>query len=305
MSDRSYPWWTIILIILIFLFILAFMTIYWARNNTVCFGGGTIDSGIVAAKTLKHQGPVKNRYKLVAAIVEPRKQNLVSTVNHYLRVLPDYVHIQIYHGTKNKECLSVFSEHIHSGKIELFYMGVENLTIMGYCYLLCSLEFWNTIRSEKVLIFQTDSITCGKSECKIEEFLDYDYVGAPLPIQVNMGMRILFAIRGWNVSSDFYNGGLSLRTKSLSIRVIEEYPWDQKTPEDVWFCAFMDKLGGKLPDYEVAQKFSYESTRNFDVVPWGLHKPRRNKELLEKYCPEHTYIPFIPAHTDYKTLYFV
>lgn len=301
-SDR---WWGIILIVLVFILILILMLIYYARNMVIPFYAGSQDSGIVATKTLKHQGPVENEYKLVAAIVEPREENLVETINHYIRVLPDYTHIQVYHGTKNKKCLESLNSYIKSGKVELFDMGVDNLTIMGYCKLLCSLEFWNTIRSEKVLIFQTDSITCGQSPYNIEEFLEYDYVGAPLPAHVNGGMRILFAIRGWSISTDFYNGGLSVRTKSLSMRVIEEYPWDGKTPEDIWFCAFMYKLGGNIASHEAAQKFGYEAISNFDEIPWGLHKPRKNKKLLEKYCPEHRSIPFIPAYTDCKTLYMV
>jgi len=298
-------WMGIIILIIIIFIVIMIIIIYIARNQPIPICAGTVDSGIVSIKRLRHFQPAENDHKLVAAIVEPRTNNLVETIQHYLNVLPSYTHFQIYHGTKNKECLKHFEPLIREGKIELFDLGVENLTIMGYCKILCSVEFWNSLRSEKVLIFQTDSITCRKSNYDIEEFLDYDYVGAPLPVHVNLGLRFLFLLRGWNIKCDFYNGGLSLRDKSLSIRVIEKYPWDEKTPEDVWFCAFMDRLGGKLCDYETAKRFSYEAISNFDVVPWGLHKPRKNKDLLERYCPEHHNIPFVKAYTDYKTLYMV
>lgn len=305
MINRDSSWSGIVILIIIFIILIVIIIIYIARNQPFPVYAGTTDSGIVSNKRLSYHGPVTNDYKLVAAIIEPRTHNLVETIRHYLNVLPDYTHFQVYHGTKNKECLRCFKPLVEQGKIEFLNLGVENLTIMGYCKILCSLEFWNTLRSEKVLIFQTDSVTCGQSTCNIEEFLDYDYVGAPLPIHVNMGLRLLFLLRGWNVNCDFYNGGLSLRTKSLSMKVIENYTWDEKSPEDVWFCAFMDRLGGKICDHETAKRFSYEATSNFDIVPWGLHKPRKNKKLLEKYCPEHHNIPFIKAYTDYKTLYMV
>lgn len=307
MGDRGSCFWGVVLLFVVLLIVFIIVIVYLARNSAIPIDAGSIDSGVVASRTLSHRKPVEDEYKLVAVIVEPREKNLIETISHYMRTLPEYTHFQVYHGTKNHEFLlnSSLRPHIDSGKVELLDMGVENLTVMGYCELLCSVDFWNTIRSEKVLIFQTDSITCARSKYDIEEFLEYDYVGAPLPAQINMLMRTVFWLRGWNISTDFYNGGLSVRTKSLSKEVIEKYPWDKKTPEDVWFCAFMDKLGGKVANYDVAKKFSYEATSNFEEVPWGLHKPRKNERKLQQYCPEYKNIPFIPAYTDYKTLYMV
>ncbi len=309
MSDKTYPWWTLLLIVFVFVLLLIFMIVYVARNTAFPLSGGSVDSGIIAAKTLRksNKSPTTNNYKLCAVIVEPRTINLVETIENYLHILPDYTHFQVYHGTKNEAYLhnSSLSKHIESGKIELLNMGVENLTISGYSKLFCSIDFWDTIPSEKVLIFQTDSITCSQSPYDIEDFMVYDFIGAPYHTYINMGIRLLFLLKGWNTEGILFNGGLSLRSKSKSIEVLRQYPWDEKTPEDVWFCAFMPKVNATLPDLQTAQKFAYESRSDFNYVPFGLHKPRRNKRSLENYCPEHKKIPFLPSHTDYKTLYFV
>jgi hypothetical protein len=271
---------------------------------------GTIDSGVVAVKTIKHnchlsEGGTKG---LTAVIVEPRTNNLLETIIHYLHRLPSDTQFQVYHGTKNEECLLDSEELrplIKSGKVKLIQLGVDNLTILGYCKLLCSEEFWQSIPTEKILIFQTDSITCSKSSQDFDSFLEYDFIGAPVPDFINAMIRFLFLCKGWMVSNDFYNGGLSLRSKSKCLAILKHFPWDEKTSEDLWFCAFMKRVGGKLVDRKTSRRFSYEAEYELEMPPWGLHKPRRNKENLECLCPEYKKIPFVPAHTDRRTLYIL
>jgi hypothetical protein len=50
-----------------------------------------------------------------------------------------------------------------------------------YSELLCSVEFWEAIPTENILIFQEDSMICSKSQRSLLDFLEYDYIGAPWP----------------------------------------------------------------------------------------------------------------------------
>lgn len=40
--------------------------------------------------------------------------------------------------------------------------------------------FWQSVVGEKVLVFQPDSAMCANSEKRIADFVQYDYVGAPM-----------------------------------------------------------------------------------------------------------------------------
>ena len=63
-------------------------------------------------------------------------------------------------------------------------------------------SFWRRFYGEKLLIFQEDTIIFRKLD---QKFLEYDYIGAPLE-DYSIG-----------------NGGLSLRSKSIMIKICEKY----------------------------------------------------------------------------------
>jgi len=285
--------------------ILLFILIVIVCCNYVVFplSAGTVDSGKQAISSLSIVPMQSCVYRLCAVIVEPREKNLVKIVNHFMKVLPDYTHFQIFHGTENKDL--VYSVYGDDPRVSLWNMGVDNLTIQGYSALLTSTEFWNCIRSENVLIFQTDAITCRKSKHKIEDFYKYDFIGAPVPSYILGLINVLFLGKGYPIfHTRFYNGGLSFRKRSKMLAVIREYPWDEKCTEDMWFCAFLPNVDGKLPSKSAARKFSFEA-ENLDDTPWGIHKPRKNYEELCRVCSEVEKIDYVPAHTDYRNLYLL
>ena len=87
---------------------------------------------------------------------------------------------------------------------------ISDLT--DYNNILISKEFWESM-PDKVLIFQHDSQLLRPG---IEDFLDYDYIGAPI------------------LDCGCFNGGLSLRDTKMMLRVIEEIPYDG-SHEDMYF----------------------------------------------------------------------
>jgi hypothetical protein len=289
----------------LYIFVISLIIIIIVASNFVTFplDAGSRLPGVYAMLNLENRlqhSPEKIDKNLVAAIVEPRKDNLVETIDHYLKKLPT-AFFQVYHGTKN---IDILQKYINNPRIELLNMGVDNLTIQGYSRLLCSKAFWKTIRAENCLIFQTDSITCGASNYDLDQFMNYDFVGAPHPIYVTTGLKILFTCRMMKPEEKYYNGGLSFRKRSKMLEIVKKFPWDGKITEDIWFCHHLPKIGGKLPNLDIARKFSFEA-EYLGKTPWGLHKPRKNYNKLCKVCPEFKNIPFVNAHTDYRNLYML
>lgn len=129
-------------------------------------------------------------------------------------------------------------------------------TINDYNKFLTNKKFWEEIPFDKVLIFQHDS---GLLREGIEEFLEYDFIGAPI----------------FNIDFPAMNGGLSLRSKSAMIKCIEYKPWNTSLGnEDIFFCNILKEIGGNLPTKEVAQSFSVETI--YGLGSLGYH-------AIEKY----------------------
>jgi len=163
-----------------------------------------------------------------------------------------------------------------------------------------------------VLLFQSDSIICANSEARVEDFLQYDFVGAP--IRPGMGY-----------GDEGMNGGLSLRNRSLTLEIVKRWNWKEERDhaidpmfppvayEDQWFykkMTFMnieaakshsddvDAEGSKwdtweprvkLPTFEEAMRFSVESI--WFEQPLGYHQVAHwhwnRRRDIDRWCPEH------------------
>jgi len=121
---------------------------------------------------------------------------------------------------------------------------------MAYNRLLTSRRFWKGLPADKVLIFQHDSALLRTG---IDEFLEWDYVGAP-----------------WKFHDHGGNGGLSLRDTKAMLKVIDNFVWDtSQGNEDVWFCNKLKQLGLNLAPRDVCARFSVESI--FQLGTLGCH----------------------------------
>jgi len=111
-------------------------------------------------------------------------------------------------------------------------------------------DFWEGM-PDVVLIFQHDS---GLLRSGIEDFLEWDYVGAP------------WAWQEWGG-----NGGLSLRKRDAMLEVIKNFPYDGSN-EDVWFCKGLKELGLKIAPREVCDEFSVEACYKLGTLGYhGIH----------------------------------
>jgi hypothetical protein len=292
----------ILLITVVFILILIIMLL---RFGKFPLASGTSELGEYSLQTLIEKNQI-NKYELAAVMVEPRVKNLVQTIQTFLGFLPPSTHFVIYHGLDNQKILQDhFQTQINENKIQLHNLNVHNLTIQSYNYLLTSPVFYESIPSENILIFQTDTTLCSNSPFKISDFTQFDYIGAPMHNLINNLIHFQFLAKGeFNGFRNHMNGGLSFRKKSKMIEVLTKNPWDHHIPEDVWICSQLYKEGGNLPTREQARNFSFE-TENLIQTPLGLHKPRKNLEELQIICPEVNQIETIPSHTDYRSLFLL
>ena len=174
-------------------------------------------------------------------------------------------------GTKNYDYILKIVSKI-SPNIRIIKTDNSNLTVSEYSKMLTSLKFWENLKGEKILIYQEDSFIFKNN---IMDFIKWDYIGAPFPIGTN------------DTPNGVGNGGLSLRTKSIMIEIINkispnntqynsstlDYMKDNNLdypPEDVYFSKNMQELNiGRVADWNTASEFSSETSVNDS---FGGHK---------------------------------
>ena len=165
--------------------------------------------------------------------------------------------IQIMYGSDNKE-------YVHTQKTlaELLERGILLLTPMpgdaynasrlpedhkrvAYSKALTSPEFWELTTTPKVLLAQTDSWICNGAREHLQDFLQYDYVGAPWP-----------DFKTFCPKKPVGNGGFSLRDREAMLRITRS-SHSNWHPEDAYFCSHLQD-SEKLPSKEQAMHFARE-----------------------------------------------
>lgn len=225
--------------------------------------------------------------KYTAVILETRKLHhiefiLRKAVNH----LDSNWSLIFMTSTANYKYYTELSNNIDTNIRVIDLKLPETISIDDYSLIFMSLNFWNLIPGSKVLIFQSDSLILKSN---INKFIKYDYIGAPWPID-------------WNICVNHCgNGGLSLRTKSKMIEIINKFnhsdtlipdyvnKWMNCSglkiiPEDVYFSINIHKIDSKLPSRKTAEQFSFEGIWLRSHNTFGCHRPifikDHHKQLL-------------------------
>lgn len=227
--------------------------------------------------------------------------NFASVLLHFRGMLgPNWeVVILTRKGWKIPDSL-VLRQFLSDGKIKVRFLpdGVSFPTHPSVSVFLTDPWLWETFEKvNRVLMFQADSILCSNSKARVDDFLEWDFIGAPvLPAYVDSKRP--------NARS--FNGGLSIRnprvfaeiardphlnfTADLTSGPYKELPNNMRF-EDHWFMWRIDErpdLNARIPPPEVAGQFSVE-TWYFDH-PLGYHQPHRwqaerYSEIVD-WCPE-------------------
>lgn len=138
--------------------------------------------------------------------------------------------------------------------------------------------------AEHLLVFQPDAILCTNSDQSLNDYLEWDWVGAPWGKTIQFGG----------------NGGLSLRRVSRILKAIEKAgrrPHNDGALEDLWLVNKMHELDGwHMPNADISKHFSVESV--WDDRPLGYHigwlgvhheqiwDEKWQVDHIMEYCPE-------------------
>ncbi|KAL9001552.1 MAG: hypothetical protein Q9169_000127 [Polycauliona sp. 2 TL-2023] len=228
-----------------------------------------------------------------AIIIEGRTSpNLIPLILHFSSVLGPEWPIKVLHRSDNRDQFlssSAFQRQILSGHITLQQLP-SNVTLTSreaVSKLLTEPGLYRSLAPYKhLLFFQSDSILCANSPRMVEDFLQYDFIGAPIDAEYGHGM----------------NGGLSLRNREKMLEVLGRSkftgsPENGSEFEDQWFYQKLSELpvgphnetGANLPSREVAAEFSVETI--WKQQPFGLHQVSRwqakHMKELDQWCPEY------------------
>jgi hypothetical protein len=240
---------------------------------------------------------IEKNKKFEAVIIEYRCFPHLEFVlrNAILKLGSEWSHTVIC-GNLNYDFIFDITSKI-SSNINIIKTPYDNLSQSSYSIFLASIEFWNYLIGEKILIYQEDSCIFKKN---INDFLEWDYIGAPWPKTQN------------DNPNSVGNGGFSLRTKQCMIDVInkvsiQDTQFNNSTinymkscdmnigPEDVYFSLNMINYNiGKVADWDSAFKFSSESFYNQDSL--GGHNFWLNNNNWKNILYNNNVIQFKSSH---------
>lgn len=198
----------------------------------------------------------------VAFVIEPRHHSAIEYVLENVdKHIPDNWQIWWFHGPRT-EALSIIQDMKYDWRHKTVCkpLPVDNFTTEEYSEYMMRPEFWSQFPVENLLVFQTDSVFLSRSPHVLEEFMDYDYVGAPISAHDEL----------WDMQVG--NGGFSFRKKSAMLKVLRFAPpsSQDKKVEDLYFCRKGRHMINIAP-YSVAAKFAMQQ-RTKEPYPMAIHK---------------------------------
>lgn len=241
----------------------------------------------------------KNLEKVVGIRMAKESENVVVLVDNrpnalsVASVLFTLANIKTFNWVckiyTSKKGLQYYKKHLgrYADIIQEPLLDVNVFHIDIYNELLKSRGFWKGMKAERCLIIQDDGVILRPG---IEQFLQFDYVGAPWADAV--GNEYLKN----EVNPDMVgNGGLSLRSVPRMIEVIEKFESEKRLlffkniniiPEDVYFSKGLKKIGANLPTTENALAFSSEQLCYMESLGfhklWGYFNSTVVKQYLDK-----------------------
>lgn len=216
-------------------------------------------------KLKKRKGGNNETY--TAIIIEPRKHRALEYIlKNILKNLSNNWNIVICHGNLNEEYVkNIVKEKLNEYTIRISFVNLklDNLDFYGYNSVMLDPNFYNNIPTEVFLVFQTDSIIISKNKNVINDFLKYDYAGAPFD---NIGPH------NSHLNKLVGNGGFSLRRKSKMLEILNscKASWDYNG-EDRFFSFPCNNIPINKPSFEEAQHFCSQFVLNENS--FAVHKP--------------------------------
>ena len=144
-----------------------------------------------------------------AVMIETRKLPHVEfIISNMVDKLNEKWCVEIFTSVSSYEYYKQMCQNINKNiKVSLCAL-TEKCTINDYNEMMLSVKFWESLAVKKVLLFQEDSLIFRHN---INDYLEYDYLGAPWPIQYEIS------------PINYGNGGFSLRSSDLMIKILKTY----------------------------------------------------------------------------------
>lgn len=188
----------------------------------------------------------------VALLVENRPFPLLAPLMlHFMGVVPPDWRFRFMGSVESVEHINksmAIQEQVKLGKLDLTYIPANMSTGSQeeISRFLTTLWLYEVVLqpAEWLLVFQTDSILCANSQQNLNDYLEYDWIGAP-----------------WNPAGRWGgNGGLSIRRVSAMIDVLRsQVRVPGSEPEDVWLAERLGhRPGSKVANGSVSLTFSGE-----------------------------------------------
>ncbi|KAJ3162081.1 hypothetical protein HDU86_005779 [Geranomyces michiganensis] len=224
----------------------------------------------------------------IALLIEMRPlRTLIPILLHYMATLPDDWPFLLMHSAEVKPLLTrsaAIKRYIASKKLTLDQLPAEiKLGSSGdVSEFLTRKTTWQRLPqpAEHIFFFQLDAMICSNSDQTPDDFLRFDWIGAPWPHIPHL--------RGGN-------GGLSMRRKSRLLRCLDKMQWNRGSqPEDVWFSECLNTFpDAVMPTFEEGMQFAVEGRDSPHYL--GIHKPFGGVTVSAHYdfCPEATML-FLP-----------
>ena len=265
----------------------------------------------------------------VAVIIEPRNHKLLEPVVR-----------NVMHNLGKEWNLHIFGHdlaYIKSSfpKSNFTFTGLtsNNLTTEEYNKLLRNLDFWNAIKQEHILIFQTDSFIMNKLP-NLDKYLEYPFIGGVYhlwttkllldenkPTANNQHIGWDNNINKQNIhitdppkTTFSINGGFTLRKKSAMINCLnkitddliktyrKQFKMDTRfytgfISEDVYFHHSLELLGYNLPGLKECNEFCNNlHYPEFNPKSFGIHN------INKSFCVDKFSIPILEYICQNKTL---
>lgn len=220
----------------------------------------------------------------VATAIETRDSVvLIPILQSFLANVPRDWPFVIWTGIENHKILSeaaVFRDDINSGRLNFTRLDLTGPDYRPNAHDTTELSellagsdwFWTQFHAEAewMLFFQFDSVLCSRSDQRIDDWLGYDFVGAPSDWT-----------HGPAESKHGGNGGLSIRKISSMLAISRKTPRKKNgPPEDVHFRDELERLnttrwpedeGRREALFSLSQGWMEDESINSHWKPLGVH----------------------------------
>lgn len=228
----------------------------------------------------------------VALLIENRPNPILAPLMlHFMSVVPPDWRFRFMGSLESVQSINqslAIRNMVEIGKLDLTYIPANMSTASQELISRFLTNRWMyeqvLVPAEWLLVFQTDSMLCANSRQSINDWLEYDWVGAP-----------------WNPNGRYGgNGGLSLRRVSAILDVLRNQERAENSePEDVWLTERLGtRPGAHLANGTSSLTFSGEMFSGVDEKISDPKKGKNSKKPDMSQADEHGYVKGIDDWRD-------